>query len=65
MGLSALSQVVVPVQNNSYVERVRYLINENYSSLILINIKNSTYLCLILGNFFQKSTDHKQNVNTK
>jgi hypothetical protein len=40
--------------NNSHVDTVKYLINKNHSILILINIKNCTFLCLMLGNFFRR-----------
>jgi hypothetical protein len=40
--------------NNSHVETVKCLINENYSILILISIRNCTFLCLMLGNFFRR-----------
>ena len=37
--------------NNLHVETVKYLINKNYSILILASLKNFTFLCLVLGNF--------------
>jgi hypothetical protein len=44
--------------NDAQVARVKYLINENYSILILIKIKHCT--CLMIGNFFEMSVCHKQ-----
>jgi len=40
--------------NNSHVETAKCLINKNDSLLILINIKNCTFLCLMQGNFFPR-----------
>jgi hypothetical protein len=51
--------------NNSYEETVKYLINKNYSILILFNIKNCTYRCLMMDNFFGRLTDQQQRVNKK
>jgi hypothetical protein len=51
--------------NNSHVGTIKYLIN-NYSLFILINIRNVIYCtCLMLGNYFRRSTDHKKRVNEK
>ena len=38
--------------NNSLVETGKYLVNKNYIILVLINIKNFYYYCLMLNNFF-------------
>jgi hypothetical protein len=40
--------------NNSHVDTVKYLINKKYSIFILINIKNCTFLCLMLGHLFRR-----------
>ena len=40
--------------NNLHVETVKYLINKNYSIIILISITNYTFLCLMLGNFCRR-----------
>jgi hypothetical protein len=51
-GLLSLYRVAIPTAlsrptnssaNNSHAETVKYLMNKNYSILILINIKNCTY----------------------
>jgi hypothetical protein len=44
---------------------MKYLINKNHCILILINTKNCTNYCWMLGNFFRRSADHKQGVNKK
>ena len=50
---------------NSHIKTVKHLhlIEKNYSRLILINIIICTIYCLMLGNFFRSSTDHKQRAN--
>lgn len=50
--------------NNLHIKRVKYLINKNYNTLVLMRIKNYTLQCLMVGNFF-RSTDQKQGVNRK
>lgn len=44
------------VANNSHVETVKHFINKNYAILVLINIKDCTYV-FTLGNFFLRSVD--------
>lgn len=51
--------------NNLHIEREKYLINKNYSTLVLMRIKNCTLQYLMLGNFFLRTTDQKQGVNRK
>jgi len=48
-----------------HIEREKYLINKNYSTLVLMRIKNCTLQYLMLGNFFLRTTDQKQGVNRK
>lgn len=59
----SLNKTVCILAKNLHVETAKYSINKNYSSLILINVKNSTYLCWMLGNFFRRLMDYKQRVN--
>ena len=46
--------------NNSYKETVKYLINENYITLILTNVKHFTHYFFRLGTFFRRQKDHMQ-----
>ena len=49
--------------NNLHIKRVKYLINKNYSTLVLMRIKNYTLQYLMPGYIFWRSTDQKQGVN--
>ena len=51
--------------NNLHIKRVKYLINKNYSTLVLMRIKNYALQYLMLGYIFWRSTDQKQGVNRK
>ena len=51
--------------NSLHIKILKYLINKNCSTLVLMRIKNYTLQYLMLSNFFRRSLDRKRGVNRK
>jgi len=55
-------KIVCTRVKNLHIQTIEYLINKNYN-LMLTDIKNCTYWCLMLDNYFRRSRVRKQSVH--